>query len=148
MAVRAALIWAELPDVMASHFGATGRPDGWQGKTSFFITYGVLFGFTLSVLLAIGKLLQFLPAGVINIPHRDYWLVPERRPEAIARLTAAMDWLSVAIAVMLAGTLELTIRANLTRRPLDNTVMSLLLVAFFSFNIGWLIYLYRRFKPP
>lgn len=145
--VRVALVWNELPDVMASHFGAAGRPDGWQGKTAFFATFAGIFGFTLWVLLLIGKLVQHVPLRLINLPYRDYWLTPERMPEAMARLTSSMDWLSVAMTMLLTSTLELTIQANITRQPLDNTSMFVLLIGFFVFNIGWLIHLFRRFKP-
>src|SRR5688500_9035711 len=142
--LRTALAWNELPDVMASHFGPSGRPDGWQGKAAFVITFGGIAGFTIGLLLAIGKLLQRVPAGAINVPHREYWLTPERRPEAMARLTASMDWLAVSMTALLAAVLELVLRANLARQPLDNVRMLSLLAAFLVFQIGWLIHLWRR----
>jgi uncharacterized membrane protein len=144
---RVAAAWSELPDVMASHFGPAGRPDGWQSKTAFFVTYAVIFGCTVGALLLIGQLMRLIPARLINIPYRDHWLTPERLPEAMRMLTGSMDWLAVALALVLAGTLELVIRANVARAPLDNMLMAVLLVAFFVFQIGWLIHLWRRFKP-
>jgi uncharacterized membrane protein len=145
--VRTTAVWAELPDVMASHFGPSGRPDGWQSKTAFFGLYVAISVFTLWSLLLVAQLLRVIPVQSINIPHRDYWLVPERRDEAMRMLTSSMDWLAVALAVVLAGALELVIRANLARMPLDNTLMVALLASFLVFQVAWLIHLWRRFKP-
>lgn len=133
--------------MMASHFGASGRPNGWQSKAAFFGLFGGIAAFTLGVLLLIGRLLRFVPVSAINIPHREYWLTPERRDEALARLTSSMDWLAVSIAGVLVATLDLVIRANVARHPLDNAFMMALLIAFAIFQIGWLIHLWRRFKP-
>lgn len=146
-ALRVTVVWGELPDVMASHFGPSGRPDGWQGKSAFFGTFGGIFGFTCWVLLLIGKLLRHVPASMINVPHREHWLTPERRPEAMARLTRAMDWLAVSVTALLVAVLELVVRANLARQPLDNVLMLSLLAAFLVFQVAWLIHLWRRFKP-
>jgi hypothetical protein len=146
-ALRASIAWSELPDVMARHFGAAGRPDGWQSKAAFFGSFGGISAFTLWVLLLIGQLLRFVPVSAINIPHREYWLTLERRAEAMARLTSSMDWLAVSVAAVLVATLDLVIQANVARQPLDNALMAMTLVAFFVFLIGWLIHLWRRFKP-
>ena len=147
-ALRVAAVWDAMPEHMASHFGRSGQPDGWQSKTAFFVTFGAIGLFTLVTLLLPAWFLRFIPAQMINIPYRDYWLTPERRPEAMDRLAGFMDWFSVMLTVVLVATLELVLRANMGQAPLNNTVMLAMLAAFFAFTIVWLIRMWRNFKPP
>jgi uncharacterized membrane protein len=144
---RTALTWSELPDVMASHFGAGGRPDGFEDKTTFFAMFAVLTGFMTVLQLATGLLLPRTPAHMINLPHREYWLAPERRAETIASLVVSLDWIGVALTFLLVGALELTIRANLAQQALDARFFTVLLFTLFAALIGWIAYLFRRFTP-
>ena len=146
--VRSISTWDALPDSMASHFGPSGRPDGWQSRAAFFATFGgVGFG-TALLLLAIPTLLRHIPPSLINLPHRSYWLVPARIDEARRKLAHYMDWFAVAITLVLVVVLELVLRANVHRTRLDESVMYPLLIGFFAFTIAWLVWLYRGFRPP
>jgi hypothetical protein len=44
--------WSDLPEVIPSHFGASGKPDGWSGKSGLWIlpAIGVLIYIGLTVL--------------------------------------------------------------------------------------------------
>jgi hypothetical protein len=142
------MVWEALPAGMASHFGPSGQPDGWQSKATFFVLFGISgFGTTL-FLLAIPTLLRFMPPQIINIPHREYWLVPERIDEARRKLAGYLDWFSVAITLLLVVTLELALRANLNGTGLDQRVFFPCLAGFFLFTLGWLVVMSRGFRPP
>lgn len=148
-AARAASAWSSLPDLMSSHFGPSGAPNGWQSKGAFFTTFGVLgFGMTLAIMLLPRSLLRILPGSMINLPYRSYWLTPERRPEAMRRLTGYLDWFCVATTALLLATFELVLRANMARAALDNALMIALLLAYFAFVGVWLVQLWRGFRPP
>ena len=76
LAVGAAIyfssLYAQLPEVVASHFNARGVPNGWQTKSAFF---SVLIG--VSVLAAmvgfgIPRLIMLLPPDYINLPNKNY----------------------------------------------------------------------------
>lgn len=147
-AVRSISAWGALPARMASHFGSGGQPDGWQSKASFFVVFGVAGFGTALLLLAKPLLLRWVPARLINIPHREYWLVPERIDEARAKLARYLDWFSVAITLLLVVTLELVLRANTTGTRLDEAVFVPMLIGFFVFLIPWLVRFRRAFRPP
>ena len=51
--VRSISVWDALPPDMASHFGPSGRPDGWQSRAAFFATFGGIGFGTVLLLLAI-----------------------------------------------------------------------------------------------
>jgi uncharacterized membrane protein len=146
--VRSISTWDALPDSMASHFGPSGRPDGWQSRAAFFATFGGVGIGTALLLLAIPTLLRHIPPSLINVPHRSYWLVPARIDEARRKLAYYMDWFAVAITLVLVVVLELVLRANVHRTRLDESVMYPLLIGFFAFTIAWLVWLYRGFRPP
>lgn len=74
---------AHLPERVATHFGPTGAPNGWQtqaGYLRFTLIFGtVIPGFVLGTFLLIRR----LNGWGLNIPHKDYWLAPERRQETM-----------------------------------------------------------------
>src|SRR5690606_14949900 len=86
-------VWDELASIVASHFDAQGRPNGFATKEQFFIVYGLMAGFVLSTLLFSIPLLKFMPVKYLNIPHREYWTTGGRLHEAIAKISAAMWWM-------------------------------------------------------
>jgi uncharacterized membrane protein len=74
-----ALSNSRLPADMATHFGASGQPNGWMSTPAYFRFMIVLgLGFPLFV-PAICYVSRFLPSWCYNIPHRDYWMAPGRR---------------------------------------------------------------------
>jgi hypothetical protein len=92
LALRLWLTFDALPDVMASHFDATGQPNGFQPKRAFaWFALGVALG-DLALFTALPLLLNKLPVRMINLPHRAYWLAPERQRQSLARLTEQLDW--------------------------------------------------------
>src|SRR3954468_21478203 len=82
----------QLPDRVATHFGAGGEPDGWMSRSSHLLFMGV-FGLAFPLfVVGLFFILRFLPDSGLNIPHRDYWLAPERRSETFAYLFRHSLW--------------------------------------------------------
>src|ERR1035441_10418639 len=84
--------YASLPAHVASHFDIEGRPNGWMSR-------GTCVGFTLGLGLLVPAFIVGMMAGAgripvsfINLPHRDYWLAPERRHAALAILLRYSLW--------------------------------------------------------
>ncbi len=150
LALTAALrihgVWDDLPEVMASHFGAEGQPDRWLSRAAFFWILLSCSGITLLPLIWTSWIAWF-PPHLVNVPYRDYWNTSERWPEAIARLKAYLHWFAVALALLLLMTIELTIRANLQKAPLDITTFLVVLCAFGLFTLGWCLAIWRAFRP-
>lgn len=138
-------VWGELPRTMASHFGPSGKADGFMAREGFFVFMGVIW--LLAALLP-SLLVRFLPTTIINMPNRDYWLKPERREQTLRQLSDWLAWFSAGTSAFVLFALELTLQANLAQRELDNVSFLVGLALYFAFT-GWmLVRLNRQFRLP
>ncbi len=137
---------ARLPERVATHFNAVGQPNGWMTRDQHLVWQWVAFTFVGLLMQGLVWLQGRLPAEYVNLPHRDYWLAPERR-------AATQDWLSSLL--LISGSLlvgfflvlfHLVYRTNLTASPsLTNWVwpLGLLLTAAI---LGTVFFVVRRFS--
>jgi uncharacterized membrane protein len=146
--VRVATVWSELPPRMASHFGASGEPNGWTSREDFFGTVALIGGGTSALLLFLPLLLSVIPPELINLPNREYFLAQERRADTVARLGGFMAWLGVATTALIALVLELSIEANLRQGPLDNGAFILGMGVYALAITATLVAVYRAFRLP
>ena len=77
--VEVAVRYGTLPPWMASQFGAGGEPKGWMAKPNFFALF---LGMQLLLVVLFVVLPRWLGRLPVNLPHRDYWLAPERDHQA------------------------------------------------------------------
>ena len=85
--MQAAYYHLQLPELVATHFDAAGRANGWMPRAHFF-QYQVVF--TLGFAAFFGSLAfvaRIFPDAWINLPHKDYWLAPAHREETRHRIT-------------------------------------------------------------
>ena len=138
-----------LPDVVATHFGPSGEANGYMSRTSyvrFMLAFVVLLPLTVNFL--VGRVLK-LPSTRINIPHREYWLAPERRAETVERLQRHMKFFGVLLAAFLCYVHWQVVKANAHSPPaLDNGRFSTGLAAFMVALVAWIVVLRRNFRPP
>ena len=147
--LRFATRYPDLPDTLASHFGADGRPNGWM-RRDVFAWFGLIpLGAALVVTFLGPLLVKHLPPSLVNMPNKDYWLAPERKAETITAFSSHMDWFGVALLAFLAFVYELVYQANASPdvRLAEGPFLAGL-VAFFAFTIVWLVAFYRRFRKP
>lgn len=117
---------------------------------SGYTTFIVLFGLGLPAFtIAVGYLTRFLPASMVNVPHRDYWLAPQRRPETSAFLLNHCLWLACLELGFVAGMHHLTIQAN-RGTPVQMPASALLtvLAIFLAGLVTWIVLLVARFRKP
>ncbi len=82
-----------LPERMATHFGASGRPNGWMRRSSAVVLQGVI-GLVVPLIIAVVFwAIRFVPVRAINFPRRDFWFAPERRDETCLYLSRQGLWL-------------------------------------------------------
>lgn len=149
LAIRIALVWSDLPDSMASHFGAGGRPDSFMSKGGFFVAMALIGGGSVAAVFAAPLLLHIMPPKLLNLPNREYWLAnDERRHAALDRLAGLMGWVGAATTALLVIATELTIQANLEKRNLDEATFLVFLAVYFVFIIAWLVQTMRIFRIP
>lgn len=149
LAAAEVFIWltsAALPSNMASHFGAGGAANGFMSRGAY---VGVMLGVTLIAPLLValsGQLVNVLPTRLINLPHREYWLAPQRRAATIASLSRLSVYFASALVVFLCFVHWLVVRANEAPVPrLEPVPMFVGLGLFLAGTAVWLIVLVRRF---
>jgi uncharacterized membrane protein len=145
---RVAGAWDALPERMASHFGPSGAPDGFMPRADFVTVMALTGGGTVLLLTLLPQLLRFVPAELINMPNREYWLAPERRAQTLARLGVWMAWLGVLTGALIAAVVELTIRANQGHTSLDMGTFATLMGVYAAGVALVLFMLVRQFRTP
>ena len=143
-----ASLWI-LPPEVAIHFGSGGRPDGWAPSwlnTALFLGLDVLL---FGSLYFTPHLISKTPARWMNLPHKGYWLRPENRPRAAAKMSSYVYQLGTAVFLFLLLTGVFVIEANLARPVrLREELFLPALVAFMAYTVGWCVALYRSFRVP
>lgn len=143
--VRYAMAASAMPPVVASHFGADGKPNGWMSRDAF-AWFGIIpFGAVVLVSFVGQILVAVLPPNLINLPNKDYWLAPERKDETVRRFGAYIEWFGVAMTALLWLVYEQVFEANARQGPIHAHILNPALVGFFAFAIGWLVMFYRAF---
>ena len=137
---------ALLPDPAAVHFRADGLADGWMAPMT---NAALLTGLDVLVFfsLQLPPQLLRLPARWINLPNKDYWLDPARRPQARALLRVRLDAFGVALFGFLLAVNLLLIQANRVSPPrLDLRGFFPALGGFLAFSVAWSVSLHRAFR--
>jgi uncharacterized membrane protein len=138
--------YPQLPPIMASHFDAFGTPNGWQPKQAFFLVSSMVVAMTGLTSFLMPRLLNRLSPKIINLPHKAYWLAPERREETWKYFRAQMAWFGCALLFLLLYAVSLAINANLPSiGHFDSRGMWLVLGGFFLFSIIWTVRFLRHF---
>jgi uncharacterized membrane protein len=138
-----------LPERVATHFGASGAPDGWMAR-GVYGRFIVLFGLGMAAFpQLIGLLMHVLPAWTFNLPNRQYWLAPQRRNATIGRLQVYLAWLGCILLFVISGIHWLTVLANLSpAQHLDTSRTIGLMVIFGVMILSWSVTLMVRFRRP
>jgi hypothetical protein len=149
-AIHFSYLYAQLPEVVASHFDAHGRPNGWQSK-AIFLTFFV-GGIVIASIVGFGvpRLIKSLPLDLISLPNKEYWLSPEHRPGTLAFLNSHLAWLGCMLLFVEIFAFEFSIRANLQPdKRFDSASLGYVLAGMGVFLIVWMARLLARFgKPP
>ncbi|MBL9162829.1 MAG: DUF1648 domain-containing protein [Planctomycetaceae bacterium] len=138
--------YARLPERVASHFGANGVANGWMSRDGYVWFMVGAVTFTSLLLVGLCGSVRFLPASLVNIPRRDYWLAPERRDET-GRVLARFGLLMAGLESLFFLAIHLLVVVANESNPvrLSNDVWWLL-VAFLAATGGLTFKLYRRFS--
>jgi uncharacterized membrane protein len=138
--------YAKLPPRVASEFDLSGDPKSWMAKGTF-----VVFNFTLMALLPIfllvvGWLSMKLPASMINLPNKDYWLAPERRAATNASVFRLMLSMACGVELFLTFLVWTVYRANTGHPEIMRQMPLYLTGCFLTFVAVWIVCFYRKFR--
>lgn len=140
--------YGDLPAKVASHFDIYGRPNGWMNRE-------VCVGFTLGLGILVPAIIVGMmggagkiPVSFVNLPHRDYWLAPERRKEALALLLRYSLWFACMNVLFFTGLHWLIVQANTANAEKHLSGISLAVVAggFLAGTGVWIRLLLRHFS--
>ncbi len=146
--VRFGMQYADLPPVVASHFGVDGQPNGFMNK-QVFLFFGLLpLGIAALVGLIVPSVTRAMPVNLVNLPNREYWLAPERKEVALGYLGSYLEWLSAGMVVFFLFVYELVFRANAEHSGLANGPFLAGFATFMVLMVAWLVALHRRFALP
>jgi uncharacterized membrane protein len=136
-----------LPERMASHFAASGAPNGWMTKSQFLTVYAITIVPALVVEFWIGRGIARTSKARLNLRNKEYWLTSERRDATFAYFESFFAWYGCALLLLVVFVMGLAMRANLTptpRLPTGPTITAL--VAFAFFNVAAVVTVFRRFS--
>ena len=134
-----------LPDVVASHFDGSGRADGWSSKGTFFVIDAATIALIAVIFLALSKIRW--PDRWISLPHKDYWLAPERRERTFRELHRQMLVFGCATLGLLLVVMQWVIEANLDgSQTLPSAGMWWLMGGYLLFTLVWTVRLIVRLR--
>ncbi len=139
----------DLPDRVATHFDAAGRPNGFMSRQGHFATMVAVLVGTPIFFAVLSVLIRVLPVSLINIPYRSYWLAPERRAETL-RVVELFVWImAVCTELFMIGMQQLVYRANVEHGRLSSTGFLVLVGSYLVVTLGGSVCLLVRFwRPP
>jgi hypothetical protein len=140
----------ELPELVAVHFDAAGRANGFMTRTDCrdFMLASTL-GVPLLIVLATTLLPRALPVSLINLPHRDYWLAPERAHDSLVFLSEQGLWFGCLLVLFLAAVDGMLVKANAVSPPeFPSGPFIAMLILFFCAIGVWGMRMVRRFRAP
>jgi hypothetical protein len=136
----------QLPPRVASHFNGAGVPDGWMSRPAYLATMAAV-GIGLALLqLGVFYGVRYFPASIVNLPHREYWLAPERRAETSAVIFRAGIWLAIFISIFVLAIHLLVVDANRSQPVRLSTSVWWLLASFLSMLAVWSFALIQYFR--
>ncbi len=150
VAAAAAFVWLTgraLPAVVASHFAASGAANGFMPRDLYLPLMLALVIVTPVLLVLLPQRMFDNPALRINVPYRDYWLAPERRPATIAFLRRQSRRFGALLTVFLCYAHWLVVRANALHPPeLSSVWFNAGLAIFLLATLAWVIAMLKRFR--
>ena len=136
-----------LPERMASHFGPHGEVTNWQSKEQFFMTMVVVVGVSFVAGFVVPLLIAIMPASIINLPNKQYWLAAERRQETMRYLSMKMGWFACGVLFLHLFVTSEAINANMpSHGQFDIGATFAVLFGFVVFMGFWTIWLMRHFR--
>jgi hypothetical protein len=106
-----------LPDVVGSHFDASGAADGFMPRSWYVGCMLVMVVVFPLLLVIVQSFVLGRPRARINLPNREYWLAPERRTATIDFLRQHLVHFGSMLVVFLCYTHWLVVRANAVTPP-------------------------------
>jgi uncharacterized membrane protein len=140
--------YPQLPEIVASHFDGRGAPNDWSSKNAFFTLYAAILLMLVGIFILFPGWSEKRARFGMKLPHRDYWLAPERLEKTRAFFRRQMMIMGVVHLCLAMYAIQLAILANLDQQPRLHPSIRWALALYFVFLIAWLIHFYLHFRKP
>lgn len=137
-----------LPNPMASHFGPSGKADGWMSKEAFAIFYVAFMVFYSALFGSMGVLLRKTPHELINMPNRDYWLAPERREATMRVFSHQLAVFGIAIGAFFIAVMQTIFLTNRGGSSQLGSLFFVYLIGFLLYTGIWTVQLLKQYRLP
>ena len=139
-------IYPRLPQRIAVHFGYDGTPNQWAPKDGLLWTALIVLAILTVTSMGVPRLVTAISGDRMNLPHRAYWLAPERRQQTMGFIEAQSIWFGCAVLLLLYTAFQLAMDANLSPdKRFDSHTMWTALGVFFFVVVVWMIHFVRHF---
>lgn len=141
--------YSQLPGVVASHFDAHGIANGWQTKSAFIRVFAMVSVLAAAIGFGLPRIIALVPARLINLPNKQYWLSREHLAETQEFLSTYFAWFGCAVFLIIISTFDYAVESNL--HPEDRPDISRMwypLAGFLVFVVAWIIRILTRFLRP
>jgi uncharacterized membrane protein len=140
--------YPRLPERVAIHFNAAGKADSWGSKSHATLLMLGLQIFLPSFLLLTSQLTRSLPIHCINLPHREYWLAPQRKEATVASMERFLWWIAMATSLWILVVNHLTFVANVSGENLSLILFLIGLAIYMAIVLCLAGRLVWRFRLP
>ena len=137
-----------LPEIMATNFGAGGRPQGWMSKSTFILFETGLILFVGFLMFGLPRLIKNIPPSLVNIPNRHYWLAKGRKEKTVTLLHREMGWVFAGLLALFILVNQLVFRANIGDEKRLSGWFMVVFVGFLLFVAIWVIRFIIIFRKP
>jgi uncharacterized membrane protein len=143
-------VYPRLPGVVASHFNSRGAPSGWQTKEAFFGVFVAVSVLVALIGFAMPRIIAVMPARLVNLPNKHYWLAPEHLAETTAFLNTYSAWFACATYLVVVFAFDYAVQSNLhPENPADPARVRYVLAGFVALTLlGTLRMLAKFLSPP
>jgi uncharacterized membrane protein len=143
--VHALCYYPCLPEQVAQHFGASGQPDAWGSKRQFLIMHLVTISFEAAIILVCGLALKKIPNSLISLPHKEYWLAPERREQTFIFMQARLLWFGSCFMIFFLDLAHQSFQVHLgAATKLNHVWFSLAMLL--ALSTVWCVSIYAKFR--
>ncbi len=128
--------YPQLPARVATKFDASGRAVGWSSRESLLTLQVTLLVLVTLLMVGLRFGLRWVPLGLINLPHREYWLAPERAEHTYRLVGDLILGMGSGALAFFVAMMHLILRANLQTEPRLGREFGMLLFAFLALYVG------------